>query len=117
MILRPFDAEGRDSPIPAPVVALVRPGCVRGAQRAQDAASRDAGGEAVAAERSGKIDISRLTAVLTELYSPWPVQPGMHAEDRTSPSRPVPARPRPRPDHITMWKARRQTIGLLDARR
>lgn len=61
-------------------------------------------------ERTGRIDLNRLTAVLTELSSPWPVQPGMPRIERAlaGPFGPVPVQ-----HHITMWKAREQTIRRL----
>ncbi|MFF7758992.1 hypothetical protein [Streptomyces griseorubiginosus] len=61
-------------------------------------------------ERTGRIDMDRLTAVLMELYSPWPVQPGMPRIERavTGPFGPVTVQ-----HHIAMWKARQQTIRRL----
>ncbi|MGW0995378.1 hypothetical protein ACWD5V_19135 [Streptomyces sp. NPDC002523] len=61
-------------------------------------------------ERTGRIDVARLTSVLTELYSPWPVQPGMPRIERALPG---PFGPVPVQDHIAMWKAREQTIRRL----
>lgn len=61
-------------------------------------------------ERTGRIDIGRLTAVLTELYSPWPVQPGMPRIERALPG---PFGPVSVQHHIALWKAREQTIRRL----
>ncbi|MFM9647806.1 hypothetical protein ACKI1S_16860 [Streptomyces galilaeus] len=61
-------------------------------------------------ERTGRIDLDRLTSVLTELHSPWPVQPGMPRVER---ARPGPFGPVTVQHHIAMWKARQQTIRRL----
>ncbi|WP_328759284.1 hypothetical protein [Streptomyces sp. NBC_00271] len=61
-------------------------------------------------ERTGRIDVDRLTSVLTELYSPWPVQPGMPRIERALPG---PFGPVPVQYHIAIWKARQQTIRRL----
>ncbi|MGW3036382.1 hypothetical protein ACWDCB_34875 [Streptomyces sp. NPDC001178] len=61
-------------------------------------------------ERTGRIDVDRLTAVLTELYSPWPIQPGMPRIERAMPG---PFGPVPVQHHIAMWKAKQQTIRRL----
>ncbi|WP_205041783.1 hypothetical protein, partial [Streptomyces cinnamoneus] len=61
-------------------------------------------------ERTGRIDIGKLTAVLTELYSPWPVQPGMPRIERALPG---PFGPVSVQHHIAMWKAREQTFRRL----
>ncbi|MGW9369293.1 hypothetical protein ACWGVR_04650 [Streptomyces xanthophaeus] len=61
-------------------------------------------------ERTGRIDIDRLTAVLTELHSPWPVQPGMPRIERALPG---PFGPVFVQHHIAMWKAQEQTIRRL----
>ncbi|WP_282792909.1 hypothetical protein [Streptomyces sp. CC224B] len=61
-------------------------------------------------ERTGRIDIARLTAVLTDLCSPWPVQPGMPRIERAlvGPFGPVCVQ-----QPIATWKARERTIRLL----
>lgn len=61
-------------------------------------------------ERTGRIDIDRLTSVLTELYSPWPIQPGMPRIERALPG---PFGPVSVQHHIAMWRAREQTVRLL----
>ncbi|MFD3415014.1 hypothetical protein [Streptomyces cyaneofuscatus] len=61
-------------------------------------------------ERTGRIDIDRLTSVLTELYSPWPIQPGMPRIERALPG---PFGPVSVQHHIAMWSARHQTVRLL----
>lgn len=61
-------------------------------------------------ERTGRIDLDRLTSVLTELHSPWPAQPGMPRIERALPG---PFGPVSVQHHITIWKARQQTIRLL----
>jgi hypothetical protein len=61
-------------------------------------------------ERTGRIDIARLTAVLTELCSPWPVQPGMPRIERVLPG---PFGPISVQHHIAMWKARERTVRCL----
>ncbi|MFJ9893662.1 hypothetical protein ACIQPR_10055 [Streptomyces sp. NPDC091280] len=61
-------------------------------------------------ERTGRIDLDRLTAVLTELYSPWPLQPGMPRIERAMPG---PFGPVTVQHHIAMWKACQQTVSLL----
>ncbi|MFE5197954.1 hypothetical protein ACFQ93_30160 [Streptomyces sp. NPDC056601] len=61
-------------------------------------------------ERTGRIDLDRLTSVLTELHSPWPAQPGMPRIERALPG---PFGPVSVQHHITIWKARQQTIRRL----
>ncbi|SCK26879.1 hypothetical protein YUYDRAFT_02971 [Streptomyces sp. ScaeMP-e48] len=61
-------------------------------------------------ERTGRIDIDRLTSVLTELYSPWPIQPGMPRIERALPG---PYGPVSVQHHIAMWRARHQAVRLL----
>ncbi|MGQ4484331.1 hypothetical protein ACN6LM_002659 [Streptomyces sp. SAS_281] len=61
-------------------------------------------------ERTGQIDIDRLTSVLTELYSPWPAQPGIPRIERALPG---PFGPVSVQHHIAMWRARQQTVRLL----
>ncbi|WP_455355370.1 hypothetical protein [Streptomyces sp. SYSU K217416] len=61
-------------------------------------------------ERTGRIDIDRLTPVLTGLYSPWSVMPGMPRIERALPG---PFGPVSVQHHIAIWKARQQTIRRL----
>ncbi|MCX5417962.1 MULTISPECIES: hypothetical protein [unclassified Streptomyces] len=61
-------------------------------------------------ERTGRIDINRLTWVLTELNSPWSTQPGMPRIERALPG---PFGPISVQHHIAMWKARQQTFRNL----
>ncbi|MFF3312936.1 hypothetical protein [Streptomyces sp. NPDC002952] len=61
-------------------------------------------------ERTGRMDIERLTTVLTDLASPWPVQPGSPRIER---ARPGPFGPVSVQHHIVMWKARQQAIRRL----
>ncbi|MFD3959656.1 MULTISPECIES: hypothetical protein [Streptomyces] len=61
-------------------------------------------------ERTGQIDIDRLTSVLTELYSPWPTQPGMPRIERALPG---PFGPVSVQHHIAMWRARQLTVRRL----
>ncbi|MER7851409.1 hypothetical protein ABTZ98_02470 [Streptomyces bacillaris] len=63
-------------------------------------------------ERTGRIDIDRLTSVLTELYSPWSIQPGMPRIERALPG-PFGFGPISVQHHIAMWRARQQTVRLL----
>ncbi|MER7728575.1 hypothetical protein [Streptomyces sp. NPDC096323] len=62
------------------------------------------------AERTGRMDIDRLTSVLTALNSPWPIQPGMPRIER---ARPGPFGPISVQYHIAIWRARQQTIRRL----
>ncbi|MGW7064941.1 hypothetical protein ACWGHM_41525 [Streptomyces sp. NPDC054904] len=61
-------------------------------------------------ERTGRINIDTLTAVLTELHSPWPAKPGMPRIERATPG---PFGPIFVQHHIAMWKAQEQTIRRL----
>ncbi|GHE54224.1 hypothetical protein GCM10018785_24650 [Streptomyces longispororuber] len=61
-------------------------------------------------ERTGRIDIVRLTAVLTSLTSPWIGQPGNPRIERALPG---PYGPVPVQHHIAVWKARERVIRLL----
>lgn len=61
-------------------------------------------------ERTGRIDIASLTAVLTELASPWIGQPGNPRIERALPG---PYGPVPVQHHIAVWKARERVIRLL----
>ncbi|MCX5238948.1 hypothetical protein OG824_27475 [Streptomyces prunicolor] len=61
-------------------------------------------------ERTGRIDLERLTSVLTELYSPWPALPGSPRIERAQPG---PFGPVTVQHHIAMWKAKQQTITRL----
>ncbi|MEV8366698.1 hypothetical protein [Streptomyces niveus] len=61
-------------------------------------------------ERTGRIDIARLTAVLTELTSPWIGHPGKPRIERALPG---PFGPVPVQHRIAVWKGREQAIRLL----
>lgn len=61
-------------------------------------------------QRTGRVDMDRLTAVLTELSSPWPVQPGVPRIERAVPG---PFGPTPVQLPIAMWVARQQIFRRL----
>ncbi|WP_406858739.1 hypothetical protein ABZO31_00055 [Streptomyces sp. HUAS MG47] len=61
-------------------------------------------------ERTGRIDVARLTSVLTELCSPWPAQPGVPRIERALPG---PFGPVSVQHHIAMWHARHQAVRRL----
>ncbi|WP_104815103.1 hypothetical protein [Kitasatospora sp. MMS16-BH015] len=61
-------------------------------------------------ERTGRIDLPRLTSVLTELCSPWPAQPGAPRIERAIPG---PFGPVTVQHHIAMWYARHQAVRQL----
>ncbi|MEU0429762.1 hypothetical protein ABZ235_40585 [Streptomyces canus] len=61
-------------------------------------------------ERTGRIDLDKLTSVLTELYSPWQVQPGMPRIERAVPG---PFGPVTLQHYIATWRARQRMIRRL----
>ncbi|MFI9324890.1 hypothetical protein ACIGXI_34640 [Kitasatospora aureofaciens] len=61
-------------------------------------------------ERTGRIDLPRLTSVLTEVFSPWPAQPGTPRIERAIPG---PFGPVTVQHHIAMWHAKHQAVRLL----
>ncbi|GJF32679.1 hypothetical protein KNE206_53790 [Kitasatospora sp. NE20-6] len=61
-------------------------------------------------ERTGRVDLPRLTSVLTELCSPWPAQPGTPRIERAIPG---PFGPVTVQHHVAMWHARHQAVRRL----